>query len=208
MTTTNTERLAPATADLTNALAEFVAAQKKAAALQDSSWSDSYLAEQRKHITDPAAQVLTAVAGQARAVAQEARQEQQQAFTAAMTSTEDSARLVAREMAWTRVAAKLTAGSSLETLARQASTVELEAIMSLGAFELGRPLDPEDVAAIRARHHELTGSADPSAEDQADQLDSLASTTASVMAGQPLTGGQLNAVYGVSTELYAALTAE
>lgn len=128
------------TAQITTAILDYMAALK-ARSWDNPNWSDSYKAQRRAGVLNPLRDRVTSLTSQARAAHDKAASLIDVAGL--IDSQEDSQRLVARELAWQRMAPAVQSGDAgaVADLAAGASALELEAlhmgITSLAATATG-----------------------------------------------------------------------
>lgn len=144
------------------AIDAFLDARDRAAAWADGRFTEEASRKERERQLQPAREALEARIDPARTKATEASAAYAEAVNAALTDDSDNTRVLARELAWQRLQRRIERGEAVETIARDASPVELEALNAFAAPEmphLGHGGPTLFVDEWRTRINEIAGEA-------------------------------------------------
>lgn len=203
----------------------YLDAADKAAQWTDGRFTEEAKKTERARLTKPSREALEASIAVARRDADLETHEKalSTAILKALHDDSDSNRVLARELAWQRIAKRAERGEDLITLTRTASPVELEAIAAFAPAEMphlkpnAAPRNHEQwqehvediVVEVYATHPANADKFAPLVEKaaQAQQDVALADLGATLIEGLKPQSSVLNRVYQIDQDLYRRVTA-
>lgn len=206
------------------AVTDYLNKRDEAAQWADARFTEDAARAERDRIAAPAREALEAHIGLVRRDAAKDQSAYADAVAHALSDSSDNNRVLARELAWQRLLRRVERGETVEALAREASPVELEALVAFAPTELphvkgNRNLDKsprewrayveEVVVDAYAGHPDNQERFAPLAEKAANaKADlALADLGSALIAERPLDGNLRNRVYTLDQALYSRVTA-